>query len=230
MLALLKLCQPLMSLPSNRSFQPAAFSRLLSVLGATLCETLLQETRVRDAQIAASEDKNFIKRFSLGKGRKARKFEAREPRHPLLLYRGLFREQQPIKIKRVHHVDKAVEFDWFDKISVRPGVVSAIDIGIFARRREHDDRQAFQRWLGTNPIDDFKTIFARHFQVEQKQIRQRKHFPVPIAAVAAKIFYCIFTILHTVKRVGYLRLLEGALEEEDVILIVFRQQNTLNLY
>src|SRR6266404_550552 len=141
---------------------------------------------------------------------------------------GLFGEHEPIEVERSHHFHEAFKFDRFDKVAVGSEFVGAVDVRVFLGRGEDDDGQAFETRLSAQPRDDFKTVFARHFQVHEQETGQREFFAVRIWAVPAKIGNGLLAIPYGVERIGYLRLLEGAFHEENVVFVILGQQYGLN--
>jgi putative exosortase-associated protein (TIGR04073 family) len=121
--------------------------------------------------------------------------------------------------------EEVVEFDGFDEVGVGADLVSAVDIGFFAGGSKDGNGEALDAGLPADPGDDFEAVPAGHFEIEQDETGERKFGAVRIGTRAGEIGDGVLAVFHMLDGIGKLGLAESALEEEDVVLIIFGHED-----
>jgi len=117
-----------------------------------------------------------------------------------------------------------VQVTRLDKKGVGSELVGPIDIanGIRGGQNDHPERSQFG--LLANPSQNLKAVDAGHLQVEQHDARKREFGAIAIPAAGLQIKHRLLSVSHYPQWVDDLVLCEGALEQDDVILIVFNKE------
>jgi hypothetical protein len=104
-------------------------------------------------------------------------------------------------------------------------MVSLVYISDMVGRSQDDDTQSAQAWLAPDPAQDFKPVNARHLQVKQKQVGERILGTVGVFFLAHQVGDGLFAIPNDMKRVREIPSLERFSNEDNVVWIVFGEQN-----
>src|SRR5688572_12439300 len=102
--------------------------------------------------------------------------------------------------------------------------MGAVDVHHLVRGGEHDNPQRRKARLCAHPLNDFEAIGKRHFEVQQKQIRQRKLGSVSVLSLSLEVGDGFGAVLYPVEQHGHSHLLEGSLQQQDVRFTVFGEQ------
>ena len=125
----------------------------------------------------------------------------------------------------LEHADELAEKHRFDQKRIGPEFVGAIDIADFIRTAQDHDLQVCELRLLTEPLEHFKAVLARHFQVQQEQTGQGVAAAVGVFAVAVQIGDDFLAVIDDRKWIGEPGVPCGTAEHDDVVFVVFRQQN-----
>ena len=139
---------------------------------------------------------------------------------------GDFGEEEPEEVEGFDGLDEFFKFDGFDEVSVGAEVVGVVDVGHFAGGGEDGDGEALEAGLLANPAEDVEAIFAGHFQIKQEETRERVLLAIGEFAVAAKVGNGVLTVFDAAAGILDLKLFEGAFDEENIIVVVFGNQNS----
>lgn len=139
---------------------------------------------------------------------------------------GDFGEEEPEEVEGFDGLNEFFKFDGFDEVGVGAEVVGVVDVGHFAGGGEDGDGEALEAGLLANPAEDVKAIFAGRFQIKQEETRERVLLAIGKFTVAAEVGDGVLTVFDAAAGIRDLKLFEGAFDEEDIVVIVFGNQNS----
>jgi hypothetical protein len=125
----------------------------------------------------------------------------------------------------IQHEAKLAKVEWLAEKRIGAELVSAVDILHALGGRKHDHQHPAKAGLAANPFQNFKSIFARHFEVEEQESWERILRPVGKFAGAAEVSNDFVAMADQLQRALIADVLEGATEHEDVILTVVGEKN-----
>src|SRR5436190_10994605 len=138
--------------------------------------------------------------------------------------------QTPVVGDSFKQVFDRAEIHRLDHIGVGAQFVSMIDIGRIFRGRNNDDRYSTEGSIAAlHPFQDLEATATRHADVHHDQFRQRKNIPVRVFAVAFKVTDRFLSIGNYLQRSGDIGHFEGTFDNENVIQIIFHQQDRESL-
>src|SRR5258705_3192235 len=100
--------------------------------------------------------------------------------------RGIAVYRKPIIRERLECIFEFGEVDGLHEEGSRAGLVSPTDLPQIVARGKNDCPELGESRLCANPFQNVKAIVAWHFQVEEKEIRQRELVAPRDAAIADK--------------------------------------------
>ena len=127
-------------------------------------------------------------------------------------------------LKEFGQIDGGLEVDFFDEEGVCAECVGAIDVAQLVRGGEDDDGQVSKTVLFANPGENFEAGYAREFEVQEDENRERVFEPVGKFSYASEVgdgFFAGVDVSHRVQDGGFF---EGALHQEDVVLQIFNDE------
>ena len=125
----------------------------------------------------------------------------------------------------IQHEAKLAKVQGLAKKRIRAELVSAIDILHALGGRKHDHQHPTKAGLTANPLQNFKSIFARHFEIEEQESWERILRPVGKLAVAVEVGNDFVAMADQLQGALIADILESATEHEDVILTVVGEKN-----
>ena len=139
--------------------------------------------------------------------------------------RTAFVQNEPVIEERLDHV---LEFRKIYRLCEKGGgaeLVGFADIAQVIAGAENHGAKLGQSRLGTNPTQDLEPIHARHFQVEEQEVGQRKLTALMKLAFTGEIVDSFFAIPHVLYCPCVPKVLKGAAQEEEVAMIILGDQN-----
>lgn len=102
-------------------------------------------------------------------------------------------------------------------------LIRAVYVAKLVRRSENDHGQACQVGLGLHPEQDLEPVHFGHFQIQEKQRRERKFAAVGVGTLALEIINRLFAVPDNLKRIMNPGRSKSALNEQDIVLKVFSE-------
>ncbi len=121
-----------------------------------------------------------------------------------------------------HRVDERPEVDRLHDVRVRAQLVAADKVLLFARRREHDDRDRLERFVGLQRAEHIEAVDLRHLEIQQ-QDRWIAFGPIRILVPAIQIVERLRAVAHDDHFVRQVDFAECRERQLDVVRIVFRE-------
>ena len=75
-------------------------------------------------------------------------------------------QRSPERRNILHAVEELLEVDRFDDIAIYTQVITAHQVRLLIRSREHDDGNMARRRFGLDSLEHFKPIYSRQFEVQ----------------------------------------------------------------
>ena len=73
----------------------------------------------------------------------------------------------------IQHEPKLAKVEGLAEKGIRAELVSTVDVLNALGRRKHNHQHPAKTGLATNPLQYFKSIFARHLEIEQQESGER---------------------------------------------------------
>jgi hypothetical protein len=97
------------------------------------------------------------------------------------------------------------------------------------RGRKHDDGQATEGRLRSQPFQNLETGDLGHLEVEQRERRQRVFDPIREMSGTGQVIDRLLAIAGHKEGILDFGSLEGPLQEENIVLIILRQEDPQRL-
>src|SRR5258708_13551718 len=115
-------------------------------------------------------------------------------------------------------VDKLLKADRFDDVGIDAQLTALHEIGFFARRSQHHDRDDFERLITLYLLQHFQPVHFGHLQIEK--YRDRKPvLPVPEVSPPVKVIQRLCAVAGDHDLVCEIVLLQGDADQFDVLQI-----------
>jgi len=137
---------------------------------------------------------------------------------------GTFVRAQPVLGEDVGHGDGVFEIQGLDEEGVGAEGVGTVDVADGVGGGENHDAQGFERGLYFEPAKNFESVEARHFEVEEKQVREWEFGAIGIFSSAEEIADGLVAVADDENGVGNVRYLEGFSDKQDIVFPIFRQK------
>src|SRR6266850_8461186 len=129
---------------------------------------------------------------------------------------------QPEHVDRAHHHDELLEIHRLGDVAVGVQVVGLEHVLLGLRGGEHHDRDALQRVVRLDVLQNFAAVLLRQIEVEQDDVRARRVAPF---AAAVQEVHRIDAVLAPVELVVDLAFLQRLARQALVTGVVFHQQD-----
>src|SRR5258707_512267 len=121
-------------------------------------------------------------------------------------------------------VDKLLKADWLDDVSIDAQLIAFHEIGFFARRSQHHDRDDFERLIALYLLQHFQPVHFGHLQIEK--YRDRKPvLTVPEVSPPVKVIERLRAVAGDHDLVCEIVSLQGDEDQFDVLQIVLGEKN-----
>src|SRR5216683_1206636 len=121
-------------------------------------------------------------------------------------------------------VDKLLKADWLDDVSIDAQLIAFHEIGFFARRSQHHDRDDFERLITLYLLQHFQPVHFGHLQIEK--YRDRKPvLPVPEVSPPVKVIQRLCAVAGDDDLVCEIVFLQCDEDQFDVLQIVLGEKN-----
>ncbi len=130
-------------------------------------------------------------------------------------------------------------FNAIDEVSIVTGLAKirmsaqtegVLDVTAICRGAPNDGRNNTVIRVVVDPFKDLETADVGHLQVQDENIRKRTKGAIIKWCVALQIGDGVGTIVHHANRLIEARFLKGALQDEGIVLIVIRNQDTYDRF
>ena len=111
---------------------------------------------------------------------------------------------QPEADGHLHHRGVFLKIAVLHQKSVGAEKMRFIDVVHVARGAEHNDPQGFQSGIGSDSLQYFEPIHARHFQIEENKIGKGELLAIGEPAVAFQVSDGRGPMGHDLERIRYL--------------------------
>ena len=125
----------------------------------------------------------------------------------------------------IQHEAKLAKVERLAEKRIGPELVSAVDIFHPLGGRKHDHQHPAKAGLAANPVQNLKSILARHFEIEQQKSWEWILRPVRKFAGAAEVSNYFVAMADQLQGALIADVLESTTEHEDVILTVVGEKN-----
>src|SRR5258708_38099787 len=130
----------------------------------------------------------------------------------------------PEHARLFYGVDKLLKADWLDDVSIDAQLIAFHEIGFFARRSQHHDRDDFERLITLYLLQHFQPVYFGHLQIEK--YRDRKPvLPVPEVSPPVKVIQRLCAVAGDNDLVCEIVSLQGHEDQFDVLQIVLGEKN-----
>jgi hypothetical protein len=117
------------------------------------------------------------------------------------------------------------EVDWLEDITVRAASESAIDVAVFRRGCQDDNRHESQFLAGSNPLQHFQATDLGEAEIKQNKIRRRRILAIGMSPLAQQEFEGFLSVVRDRKGNLALRLAHSTQHQVLLIAIVFDHKN-----
>lgn len=137
---------------------------------------------------------------------------------------GVRVEDHPVHADGLHHFQKADEIHRLSQIGRYPEFGHALDVPGVDGVREDDHGEVFQDGVGADPLQDLNPRNFRQLEIQEHEGGQGVPLAIGKLSFAREVPDRHVAIHRDVNRIDQVGLLEGSLEKEDLIGVVFHEK------
>jgi hypothetical protein len=130
----------------------------------------------------------------------------------------------PIALEGGAHADEVREFDGLEEKGISAELVGEIHVVQVGRRREDNDRERFERFVGADPADDIETVHDRHLKIHHEERGERVLVAIAEAAFAEEIREHLGAVAHDENGIDQTILAKGPPCHFDMLEIILREE------
>jgi hypothetical protein len=125
----------------------------------------------------------------------------------------------------IQHESKLAKVERLAEKRIGAELVSAVDILHALGGRKHDHQHPAKAGLVANPLENLKSIFARHFEIEEQESWERILRAIGKFAGTAEVGNYFVAMADQLQGALIADVLESTTEHEDIILTVIGEKN-----
>jgi hypothetical protein len=139
--------------------------------------------------------------------------------------RGVAIDGKPVVGEGLNGVFKVGEVNGLDEERGGAELIGLVDFAEVVAGGEDDDAQLSEGRLGADPFEDVEAAFARHLEVEEKEIGHGEFGAGSKAAASGEISDGLFAVGDKLGGACEPELVKSAAQHGDVVVVVFSDQN-----